>query len=60
MIVCADAGMVLKAAIEACRGEISKTYPSLSRNLSLVSIELRAGRGMDDTMKSLAERLGSG
>jgi tight adherence protein C len=58
MIVCADAGMSLEAAIERVSREISKTYPSLSQNLSLVSIELRAGRAMDDTMKSLAERLG--
>lgn len=58
MIVCADAGMSLEAAIERVSREIAKTYPSLSQNLSLVTIELRAGRAMDDTMKSLAERLG--
>ena len=58
MIVCADAGMSLEAAIERVSREIAKTYPSLSQNLSLVTIELRAGRAMDDTMKALAERLG--
>ena len=44
MIVCADAGMSLEAAIERVSREITKTYPSLSQNLSLLSIELRAGR----------------
>ncbi|MGB8817911.1 MAG: type II secretion system F family protein [Rhizobiaceae bacterium] len=58
MIVCADAGMSLEAAIERVSREISKTYPSLSQNLSLVSIELRAGRVLDDTMKALSDRLG--
>ena len=33
------------------------TYPSLSQNLQLVSLELRAGRSLDDALKSLADRL---
>ena len=32
-------------------------YPSLSQNLQLVSLELRAGRSLDDALKSLADRL---
>lgn len=58
MIVCADAGMSLEAAIERVAREITKTYPSLSQNLQLLTIELRAGRSLDDSMKSLSERLG--
>ncbi len=58
MIVCADAGMSLEAAIERVSREITKTYPSLSQNLSLLSIELRAGRTLDDAMKALSDRLG--
>jgi tight adherence protein C len=58
MIVCADAGMSLEAAIERVSREITKTYPSLSQNLSLLSIELRAGRSLDDAMKALSDRLG--
>ncbi len=58
MIVCSDAGMSMDAAIERVSREIEKSYPSLSQNLSLLSIELRAGRVSNDAMKSLGERMG--
>ncbi|MCV0398064.1 MAG: type II secretion system F family protein [Rhizobiaceae bacterium] len=57
MIVCADAGMSMEAAIERVSRELLVTYPALAQNLRLVSIELRAGRNLDDALKSLAERL---
>jgi tight adherence protein C len=57
MIVCSDAGMSMEAAIERVAKELTATYPSLSQNLKLVSIELRAGRPLDDALKSLADRL---
>lgn len=57
MIVCADAGLSMEAGIERVSRELAKTYPSLSENLQLVSLELRAGRNLDDALKSLADRL---
>ena len=57
MVVCADAGMSMEAAIERVSRELAATYPSLAQNLQLVSIELRAGRGLDDALRSLADRL---
>jgi tight adherence protein C len=57
MIVCSDAGMSMEAGIERVSKELAVTYPSLSQNLQLVSLELRAGRGLDDALKSLADRL---
>lgn len=57
MIVCSDAGMSLEAGIERVSKELGPTYPSLSENLRLVSIELRAGRSLDDALKSLGDRL---
>lgn len=57
MIVCSDAGMSMEAGIERVSKELIKTYPSLSQNLQLVSLELRAGRSLDDALKSLADRL---
>ncbi|MBX3531644.1 MAG: type II secretion system F family protein [Rhizobiaceae bacterium] len=57
MIVCSDAGMSMEAAIERVSRELSVTHPALSQNLQLVSIELRAGRALDDALKSLADRL---
>lgn len=58
MIVCADAGLSLEASIDRVAREIAKTYPALSQNLILVSLELRAGRSIDETLRALAERLG--
>jgi tight adherence protein C len=57
MIACSDAGISREAAIERVSRELAVTYPSLSQNLQLVSIELRAGRSLDDALKSLADRL---
>ena len=57
MIVCSDAGMSMEAAIERVSRELQLTYPTLAQNLQLVSIELRAGRALDDALKSLADRL---
>ncbi|MEQ1942692.1 type II secretion system F family protein [Mesorhizobium sp. VNQ89] len=57
MIVCSDAGMAMEAGIERVSKELANTYPSLSQNLVLVSLELRAGRSLDDALKSLADRL---
>ena len=58
MIVCADAGMSLEASIERVSKEIRVTYPLLSQNLVLVSLELRAGRSINEALKALADRLG--
>ncbi len=57
MIVCSDAGMSMEAGIERVARELALTHPALSQNLQLVSIELRAGRALDDALKSLADRL---
>ncbi len=58
MIVCADAGMSMEAAIERVSREITLQYPALSQNLAIVTIELRAGRQLADALKSLSDRLG--
>ncbi len=58
MIVCADAGMSMEAAIERVSREIVHQYPALSQNLTIVTIELRAGRRLADALRSLSDRLG--
>ncbi|TPN33091.1 type II secretion system F family protein [Mesorhizobium sp. B2-3-3] len=57
LIVCSDAGMSMEAGVERVSKELAKTYPTLSQNLQLVSLELRAGRSLDDALKALADRL---
>ncbi len=46
MIVCSDAGMAMEAGIERVSKELATTYPALSQNLQLVSLELRAGAAL--------------
>ncbi|MEN0000760.1 MAG: type II secretion system F family protein [Pseudomonadota bacterium] len=58
MIVCCDAGLSIEASVDRVTKEIRSAYPALSSNLTLVTLELRAGRTMDETLKALAERLG--
>ena len=58
MIVCADAGMSMEAAIERVSREVVHQYPALSQNLTIVTIELRAGRKLADALRSLSDRLG--
>jgi len=57
MIVCSDAGMSMEAGIERVSKELQRTHAGLSQNLQLVSLELRAGRSLDDALKALADRL---
>jgi tight adherence protein C len=56
MIVCSDVGLGMDAAIDRISREIESSHPSLSANLKLLSIELRAGRDSNAAMKSLGER----
>lgn len=58
MVVCSDAGISMEASVERVSRELIATHPSLAQNLQLVSIELRAGRSLDDALKALADRLG--
>lgn len=58
MIVCADAGMSMEAAIERVSRELVASYPALGENLQLLSIELRAGRSLEEALRSLSDRLG--
>ncbi len=58
MIVCSDAGMSMEAGIERVSREIAISYPTLSEHLRLLVIELRAGRNLESSLKSLSDRLG--
>ena len=58
MIVCCDAGLSIEASVDRVTKEIRNTYPAMSANLTLVTLELRAGSTMDETLKALADRLG--
>lgn len=58
LVVCADAGLSIEAALDRVGRELADSYPSLSSNLYMATLEMRAGRTMSEALERLAERLG--
>jgi tight adherence protein C len=58
MIVCSEAGLSMEAAINRVCREMADAYPSLSANLYFATLEIRAGRTVNDALSNLADRLG--
>ncbi len=58
MVVCAEAGLSPRAAIDRISREISFSYPYLGSNLYLMSLELRAGASLVESIDNLAQRTG--
>src|SRR5215213_1556414 len=58
MVVCAEAGLSMEAAIERIARELVEGYPSLAENLYMVSLEIRAGKTFADAFERMGERLG--
>lgn len=58
MVVCAEAGLSIEAALDRVGRELGLTYPELSTHLSIASLEMRAGHTMEESLKTLADRLG--
>ncbi|PSC03753.1 type II secretion protein F [Alsobacter soli] len=58
MVVCAEAGLPLEAAIDRISRELVQSYPWLAENLAMVSLEIRAGTPMADALNRLGLRLG--
>jgi tight adherence protein C len=58
LVVCADAGLSMEAALERVGRELGDSYPSLTANIHMANLEMRAGRTMSDALEHLADRLG--
>jgi tight adherence protein C len=58
MIVCCEAGLSMEASINRVCREMADAYPSLSANLYFATLEIRAGRSVNDAFANLAGRLG--
>ena len=58
MVVCADAGLAMEAALERVARELGSSYPSLAANLHITNLEIRAGRSLPEALDHLADRLG--
>ena len=58
LVVCADAGLSMEASLERVARELSMSYPSLTTNLHMANLEVRAGRTMAEALEHLGDRLG--
>jgi tight adherence protein C len=58
MTICVEAGLAMDAAIARVADEIKLTSPTLSEELHLVTLELRAGASKEKALRNLALRTG--
>jgi tight adherence protein C len=58
LVVCADAGLAMEAALDRIRRELGHAYPSLTANIHITNLEIRAGRTLAEALDHFADRLG--
>jgi tight adherence protein C len=58
LVVCADSGLSMEAALTRVGGELTESYPSLCANIHMANLEIRAGRTLTEALDHLADRLG--
>lgn len=58
LVVCADAGLSMEASLDRVGRELGDSYPSLSANIHMATLEMRAGRTLSDALEHLGDRLG--
>jgi len=58
LVVSVEAGLGLDQAIQHVGRELQVTHKELSEELSLVNLEMRAGKRRTDALRNLAERTG--
>ncbi|MEA2985396.1 MAG: tight adherence protein [Alphaproteobacteria bacterium] len=58
LVVCADSGLSMEAALTRVGNELTDSYPSLCANIHMTNLEIRAGRTLTEALEHLADRLG--
>ena len=58
LVVCADAGLSMEAALDRVGSELADSYPSLTANIHMANLEIRAGRTLTEALDHLGDRLG--
>jgi tight adherence protein C len=58
LVVCADAGLSMEAALDRVGREIGDSYPSLGANIHMTTLEVRAGRSLSEALEHFGDRLG--
>jgi tight adherence protein C len=57
LVVCADSGLSMEASLERVARELGQSYPSLTANIHLTNLEIRAGRPLKEALEHFADRL---
>lgn len=57
LVVCADSGLSMEAALDRVGRELGDSYPSLTANIHIANLEIRAGRTLKDALERFADRL---
>jgi tight adherence protein C len=57
LVVCADSGLSMEASFERVGRELGDSYPSLTSNIHMTNLEIRAGKNLKDALERFAERL---
>jgi tight adherence protein C len=57
LVVCADSGLSMEAAFDRVGRELGDSYPSLTANIHITNLEIRAGRTLKDALERFADRL---
>jgi tight adherence protein C len=57
LVVCADSGLSMEASLERVGRELGESYPSLTANIHMANLEIRAGRNLKEALELFAERL---
>jgi tight adherence protein C len=58
LVICAEAGLSMEAALDRVGRELSDSYPSLAANIYMTILELRAGRTLSEALENFGDRLG--
>lgn len=57
LVVCADSGLSMEASLERVGRELGDSYPSLTANIHMTNLEIRAGRSLKDALERFGDRL---
>lgn len=58
LVISVEAGIGAESAIDKVGPDLKRSYPSLSRNLGFMIMEMRAGKATKDALEVLGKRLG--
>jgi tight adherence protein C len=58
LVVCAHAGLAMESALDRVGRELGDSYPSLTANIHMANLEIRAGSTLTEALEHLGDRLG--